>query len=380
MKPGAERLATTAVFLANGLGTGAWAVEVPRIKEMLALSHAALGLALFVFALGALAAMGLTGRLVAKLGSGRGTALMGGAFIIALPLPALAPDFALLCLALFALGASSGAMDVAMNGHASALEAQRARPIMSSFHAAWSVGGLLGAALGAAVHAGGLGVAAGLALPDLAIAALVLGSAGLALRAVDAPARAAGGLVLPSAVLGKLAGLAFICLLVEGAVADWSAVYLRTALTARAGAAALGYASFALTMAACRLVGDRLVRRLGSRMVVSWGGLTAAAGFALVLGLPSVVTACLGFALVGLGLANTVPVVFSAAGRSTPVPAVGISMAATVGYVGLLVGPPLIGFGASLLGLRLALGLLLLASAGVGLFGARAVAERVSAK
>jgi MFS family permease len=374
MKAGAERMATTAVFLANGLGMGAWAVEVPRVKEMLTLSHSALGLALFAFALGALAAMGLTGRLVAKVGSGRGTALMGGAFVLTLPLPALAPDFGLLCLALFILGASSGAMDVAMNGHASALEARRERPIMSSFHAAWSLGGLLGAALGAAIHAGGLSVAAGLVLPDLAIAALVLAGAGIARRAGAAPARGAGGLLLPSAAVWKLAGLAFIALLVEGAVADWSAVYLRTALTARAGAAALGYSSFALTMAACRLVGDRSVRRLGSRAVVTFGGLSAAAGFALVLGLPSVLTACLGFALVGLGLANIVPVVFSAAGRSTQVPAVGISMAATVGYVGLLVGPPLIGFGASLVGLRLALGLLFLATAGVGLFGAKAVA------
>jgi len=202
----------------------------------------------------------------------------------------------------------------------------------------------------------------------------VLAGAGIARRAGAAPARGAGGLLLPSAAVWKLAGLAFIALLVEGAVADWSAVYLRTALTARAGAAALGYSSFALTMAACRLVGDRSVRRLGSRAVVTFGGLSAAAGFALVLGLPSVLTACLGFALVGLGLANIVPVVFSAAGRSTRVPAVGISMAATVGYVGLLVGPPLIGFGASLVGLRLALGLLFLATAGVGLFGAKAVA------
>jgi len=172
-----------------------------------------------------------------------------------------------------------------------------------------------------------------------------------------------------------LTALAFLCMLVEGAVADWSAVFLRSALDTQASAAALGYSSFAFAMAACRVVGDVSVRRLGSSVVVATGGLIAALGLALVLGYPNVVTACVGFALVGIGLANIVPVIFSAAGRSTTTPAVGVSMAATAGYAGFLVGPPLIGLGAGFMGLRLALCALLLAALIVCLVGGKAVSK-----
>lgn len=376
MKLITERRATTAVFLAHGFGTGAWAVTIPRLQERLGLSHAALGTALFAFACGAIVAMLLVGRLARRMGSGRGTAWLGLVFVLLLPVPALVPGFGMLCAALFALGAANAAMDVSMNGHASAVEAHGGRPIMSSFHAAWSLGGLLGSSLGAALQGMGLGAAAGLALPDLAIAAVLLvaalGALGPVGRGAPAPG---GGLALPSAALLQLAGLACGCMLVEGAVADWSAVYLRSVLAGRAGEAGLGYAAFALAMAACRLVGDRSVGRFGSGRVVTAGGLFAAIGFSLVLGLPSVATACLGFGLVGVGLANIVPVIFSAAGRSTPVPAVGVAMAATAGYAGFLVGPPLIGLSADRVGLRCALGALVLASLAVALFGGRAVAR-----
>ena len=376
-RPWAERAATTTLFLVNGLGIGAWAVEIPRIKDRLALTEAALGSALFVFALGAILAMALSSPLARRFGSGRTSLWLGCAFVLALPLPALVPGYALLCAALFALGAASGALDVSMNGHACSLETRWRGPIMSSFHAAWSLGGLLGAGLGAALQGAGQGVAAGLGWPALVLGLMVAGAApGLRDGPPEAgPAVPGAGLALPSAAVAKLAALAFVCMMVEGAVGDWSAVFLRAALPARAGAAALGYSSFALAMAACRVVGDAWVRRLGTRTVIALGGFLAAVGFALVLGLPSVATACAGFALVGFGLANTVPLIFSAAGRSTEVPAAGIAMAATAGYAGLLVGPPVIGFGAGLVGLRLALAGLLVAMVGVALVGGRAVED-----
>ena len=378
MKPVAERIATTAVFLANGLGIGAWAVSVPRIKEALSLSNTSLGIALFFFAFGAIVAMPLAGRLAPRFGSGRVTAFLGIAFVVALPLPALVPNYALLCIVLFALGASNGALDVSMNGHASAIEGEWRSPIMSSFHAAWSMGGLLGAAGGAALQANGIGTLGGLLLPDLVIGALILTSAVMALRDIGPRALAsasASGFTLPSAAVMKLAALAFLCMMVEGAVADWSAVFLRSALDTQASAAALGYSSFAFAMAACRVIGDASVRRLGASVVVASGGLIAAVGLALVLGYPNVVTACVGFALVGIGLANIVPVIFSAAGRSTTTPAVGVSMAATAGYAGFLVGPPMIGLGAGFVGLRLALCALLLAAVVVCLVGGKAVSR-----
>ncbi|MGF6505934.1 MFS transporter [Paraburkholderia sp. 32] len=369
-----ERIATLAVFLANGFGIGAWAVEVPRIKESLALSDASLGIALFCFALGAIVAMPLAGQLAPRLGSGRATALLGAAFAIALPLPALAPGMLTLCVVLFALGASNGALDVSMNGHASAIETRWRAPIMSSFHAAWSAGGLLGAASGAMLQKSGVGVVGGLFAPDLLIAALIIFAASFALRDIGPRAAAASsGFAWPHSSVMKLALLAFMCMLVEGAVADWSAVYLRSTLNQEASVAAIGYSAFAFSMAACRIAGDASVRRFGSSKVVALGGLIALAGLALVLSLPTVLTACVGFAMVGIGLANIVPVIFSAAGRSSATPAIGVSMAATFGYARFLVGPPLIGFGAGVVGLRAALGVLVMATLIVSLLGGKAV-------
>jgi MFS family permease len=369
-----ERIATTAIFLVNGLGIGAWAVEVPRIKESLGLTEPSLGIALFFFALGALIAMPLAGKLAPLLGSGRSTALLAAAFAITLPLPALVPNLPCLCAALLALGAANGALDVSMNGHASAIEARLKTPIMSSFHAAWSIGGLSGAAAGAALQSAELGTLSGLAIPDLVIAVVVVVSTVLALRDVGPRALASSsGFALPSAGVMKLAALAFLAMLVEGAVADWSAVYLHINLAAQAGEAALGYSSFALSMAACRLIGDVAVKRFGPRTVVGAGGLVTALGLVLVLGLPSLITACIGFALIGVGLSNVIPVIFSAAGRTTATPAVGVSMAATAGYAGFLIGPPLIGIGAGMVGLRLALCVLLLAAMIVCLVGGNAV-------
>ncbi len=373
MKPIKERYATLAVFLANGFGIGAWAVEVPRIKAALALNDTLLGMALFAFALGAIVAMPLAGRLASRFGSGRVTATLGVAFFIALPLPAFATNIVLLCIILLILGAANGALDVSMNGHASAIEAQWHAPIMSSFHAAWSAGGLLGAASGAALQKWGVGVVGGLMVPGAIIGVIILCAAIAALRDIGPRASASGnGFALPSAGVMKLAALAFLCMMVEGAVADWSAVFLRSVLSGEA-MAALGYSAFALSMAACRIIGDVSVRRFGPEKVTSTGGLIAAIGLALVLALPNVVTACAGFALVGIGLANVVPVIFSAAGRSTITPAVGVSMAATAGYAGFLVGPPIIGLGAGFVGLRLALCVLLVATLIVFLVGGRAV-------
>jgi MFS family permease len=374
MKPVNERVATLAVFLANGFGIGAWAVEVPRIKATLSLSDTTLGIALFAFALGAIVAMPLAGRLAPRFGSGRATALLGVAFVIALPLPALAPDILSLCLFLLLLGAANGALDVSMNGHASTIEAEWRSPIMSSFHAAWSAGGLLGAATGAMLQKSGVGVAGGLLLPGIFIGMLIVGAAVTGLRDIGPRSSAPiSGLALPTAGVMKLAALAFLCMMVEGAVADWSAVYLRSVLNGEASVAAVGYSAFAFSMAACRIVGDVSVRRFGSDRVTALGGLIAATGLALVLGLPNVVSACVGFAFVGVGLANVVPVIFSAAGRSTATPAVGVSMAATAGYAGFLVGPPMIGFGAGFVGLRLALCVLLVAALAVCLLGGKAV-------
>ncbi len=167
----------------------------------------------------------LAGQLAPRFGSGRATALLGVAFVITLPLPAFAPNMAALCVVLFALGAANGALDVSMNGHASTIETQWRAPIMSSFHAAWSAGGLLGAATGALLQKNGVGVAGGLLVPAMSIAVLIICAATRWRCAIHHAGRGFKRIrAWPSGGVMKLALLAFLCMLVEGAVADWSAV------------------------------------------------------------------------------------------------------------------------------------------------------------
>lgn len=374
MNPLRERIATSAVFLSNGLGIGAWAAAIPGVKERLQLSEAHLGIALLAFAAGAIVAMPLAGRIAPRFGVTRLTLLVALAFALLLIGPALAPNYIALLLLLFALGAANGVTDVLMNAHASDVETATGKPIMSSFHAMWSLGGLSGATIGGLIAHAGLPTLAGLGLPALAAAALVIGAGLIGMRPVPHEAEhAAPHFALPERALLVLGGVAFLCMVTEGAVADWSAVYLRSYAGVDAGTAASGYAAYALAMASCRFVGDYFVRRLGPSTTMLVGGGTAALGFAVVLGFPGIVTGWIGFALIGLGVANIVPVLFSAAARKGRHPAAGVAMTATAGYAGFLVGPPIIGFCAELVGLRVALMLLLFATIAVALTGQRAV-------
>jgi predicted MFS family arabinose efflux permease len=358
---GRARIGIAATFFVNGCGFGSWVPHIPDVKLGLGLSDGVLGLALLAIAVGALVALPCSGVLTARFGSRAVTRAAAVLFCAVLPLPLLAPDLTALLPALALLGVGAGALDVAMNAHAVVVEERYGRPIMSSFHGLFSLGGLAGAALaGVAMH---LGVSA---TGHLVASAVVLGIGVLPALAVLLPTRPAaagaraGGptFVLPRGRLILLGALALGGLLAEGAMGDWSAVYLRTALGADAGTAAFGFAAFSLAMAAGRLTGDRVVARLGPARTLNAGGLVAAAALAaaLVVGHPA--AALLGFAGVGLGLANLIPVVFSAAGTAPGVPAgIGIAAVSTAGYCGFLAGPPAIGFVAEFAGLPAGLGL-----------------------
>lgn len=349
------RLAVATLFFANGCGLGSWVPHIPDVKSALGLSDGVLGLALLAIAAGAVLALPTAGLLTARHGS-RGITQAAAVFFCAvLPLPLLAPDLPLLLAALVLLGIGTGALDVAMNAHAVAIEERFERPIMSGLHGLFSIGGLAGAALaGAAMYAGMS------PLGHLATAAAVLGAAVLvALPFLLLTAPSAGGpvFVLPRGPVVVLGLLALGGLLVEGAVGDWSAVYLRDALGTDPGTAALGFAAFSLTMALGRMTGDRLVERLGTGPILCLGAGVAATALsgALLLGQP--LAAIVGFAGLGLGLANVIPVLFSAAGRMPGLPAgIGIAAVSTAGYCGFLAGPPLIGFVAELGGLPVGLG------------------------
>ena len=358
MRPSRARFAVTSLFLAHGFLFGTWVARIPAVQDELELGEGELGAALLCLTLGAVLAMPVAGWIVAREGSRATARQTVVVFAALLPGLALAPSLVLLALALLLFGAAAGALDIAMNAHGVEVERRYARPILSSFHAGWSFGGLVGAGVGALAAWAGVGL-----LPHFTAVAVVIGVSGLLASAALLPAGAdrpesPPRLARPPRQLFALAALAFCGLFAEGAAADWSAVYLAGPLDAGAGLAALGFAAFSIAMAGFRLLGDRLTTRWGPVALMRRGGLLAGAGLgaALLVGHPA--AALIGFACMGAGLAAVVPVAFRAAGSLAGVPAgAGIAALTTVGYTAFLVGPPVIGFAAEVTGLPLALGI-----------------------
>lgn len=338
---GPAALATRMSFLAAGLPMASWAPLIPFAKKNVDASDAQLGLLLLCLGLGSVVAMPVVGYISARRGA-RGMILLGGVgLVLCLPVLVMTGTTAVLALAILMFGASLGSIDVAMNVHAAEVERAEGRPMMSGFHAMWSVGGIIGAGGTTALLWGGV--------PPLG-AALAAAAAAAAALAVAAPRllRARAGeppvLALPRGLVLLLAALAALVFLVEGAILDWGALLMldRGLLSIEAGG--LGFMLFALAMAAGRLTGDRIVARLGGRTTLVAGGALTVAGLVLML-TGGVAAALAGFTLVGLGCANVVPVLFSAAGRQTIMaPGLAIAAITTVGYSGILLGPALIGF------------------------------------
>jgi predicted MFS family arabinose efflux permease len=360
------RATVSAVFFLTGAGFANWVVRIPAVQERLGLGAGALGVALLGVAVGALVAMPLTGRAVARRGSRPVTRVSALAFAATLALPPLAPNLALLTLALVALGAANGALDVAMNGQAAAVERQYGRPIMASFHALFSFGGLVGAALGGTVAAHGIGPAAHLAATAVAVcvAAVVVAPGMLPARADATPD--APPFARPTRALLALGVVAFCVLFGEGAMADWSAVYLRDVTGAGPGFAAAGFATFSLMMAAGRSVGDALTIRVGAARLVRAGGTLAALGLVVAVVVANPWAAVVGFGAVGAGLSIVFPSVLAAAGRLPGgAPGAAIAAVSTFGYTGFLAGPPVIGLVGEALTLRAGLAVVIVASVAV---------------
>jgi fucose permease len=352
------RWATTGFFLLLGAVLGSWVARIPAVQNGLRLDDAQLGVALLSTSVGAILAMPATGWLVQKWGNPRVIRVAATLLCASLPLLPLAPSLTLLMLALFIFGIGFGLLDVSMNVQAVAVEERYGRPIMSTFHGVFSIGGLLGAA------SAGLIAGAGVApVPHLlAVALMLLILVTVANRPLLDVRSADDGVpvfaVPPRALLG-LGVLSFCVLFGEGAVADWSAVYLENVLGATPAIAATGYAASSLAMAAMRFAGDALTVQFGAERLVRVGGLVAGLGMTGGLLIGTVPAAVIGFACVGAGLAVAFPIALGAGGR-TPGLASGtaIGAVATAGYTGLLVGPPLIGFVSDQAGLRVGLALL----------------------
>jgi len=356
------RAAIAVAFFADGLLIGSWAARIPAVQRDAQLTNTQLGVALFAAALGALVAMPLAGWLSERVGSRRVTivALVGGS--ASLFLASLAGSLESVALCLFGFGAGFGGLNVSANAQGLALERLYHRSILSSFHAAFSTGTLVGAGVGALVAWSGVGpeVHFGAVALVVVLVAAVGGRRLLPAEADDPRPRET--LVRPPRAVFVLGLAAFVTLLAEGAAADWSAVYLTSSLGATAAVAALGYTSFSLAMVASRLAGDRLNGRFGPIALVRTGGLLAASGLALALVVGTAPAALAGLAAMGAGLGVVVPLLFRAAGSTPSVSAsVGVAAVSTLGWLGFLAGPPAIGFAAGAVGLRAALVLVVLA-------------------
>jgi MFS family permease len=344
-------LATRLCFAAAGFAVACWAPLVPFAKLRLDIGDGALGFLLLCLGAGSVAAVPLTGILAARLGS-RPIILVGGCGVsLFLPLLAIMDRPASLAAALLAFGAALGSLDVAMNLHAVEVERALSRPMMSGFHALFSLGGFAGSGFMTFLLSDHVSPFDGAILGAILVA-LVIGAAAHHLLRTSGEKRSPL-LVWPRGIVLVIALLAFVSFLVEGALLDWSALLLVTTRMVTAARGGVGYMLFSIAMTTGRLTGDRAIARLGNRKVFLLSGLFAIAGFVLLLASPYLLLALSGFVLIGLGAANIVPTLFRQAGNQREMPApLALAAATGAGYAGVLVGPALVGFVAHSLGLR----------------------------
>ncbi|MFE9371196.1 MFS transporter [Streptomyces sp. NPDC006711] len=366
------RSALTVFFALDGFLFAGWVVRIPAIKQQTGASAGELGLALLGVSAGAVVTMVFTGRLCHRFGSHPVTVACGGLMALAIALPPATHSALTLGLVLLVFGAAYGGVNVAMNSAAVDLVAALRRPVMPSFHAAFSLGGMVGAGIGALV-AGALSPAAHL-LALTGVGLVVTALAGRVLLRYPAPAPARTAHAPGQRLTGRarrlvlLFGLIALCTAYgEGAMADWGALHLEQDLAAAPGVAAVGYSLFALAMTAGRLSGTALLERLGQTRTLVAGGLTACAGMLLGALAPNVWLALAGFAVMGLGLANIFPVAVQRAGALAG-PG-GVAAASTLGYGGMLLGPPAIGLIAEWASLPVALTTVAALAAGAALIG-----------
>jgi len=364
------RLATRLSFLAAGFVMACWAPLVPFAKARVGVDDGQLGLLLLCLGIGSIIAMPLTGWLSARFGSK--PMILGGGIGAALMLPLLATTGTALGLAatLLGFGASLGTIDVAMNIHAVEVEQAGERPMMSGFHALFSIGGFAGSGGMTLLLSTGAAPLTG----ALCAGALTIASLGLAWpRLLVARGGKPIPFVAPRGVVLLLAGLAAATFLVEGALLDWSALLIVGERLVSVAQGGIGYMVFSIAMTIGRLTGDRIVAAFGNARVLAGGGLLAVAGFALLLLAPTTSVAMLGFLLIGFGASNIVPVLFSLTGRQTVMPAaLAVAALTTTGYAGILAGPAVIGFVSEGIGLKAAFWLLAALMALVPIFARRA--------
>ncbi|WP_102960190.1 MFS transporter [Mangrovicella endophytica] len=350
------RLAVGAAFLANGFVVGSWAPQIPVMAQRLGLSSTAVGLMVFGLGVGSIIAMPLVGAAIMRVGSRRPTMILQTLITIVLALVALAPNIVTAAIAVAIFGFVVGGMDVAMNANAVSVERRMPTAIMSSCHGFWSIGGLLGAGLGgpiiAAVGAPLHALIVGVAMTILTIVSVPFlqedrtdhGDSGS-----DTPegATGAGTSFAPLLTAFGVGILALFAMIPEGAAIDWSALYLRRELGASTFASGFAFAACASSMAILRFVGDKVRDRFGAVRTARFASVIAAVGLGIIGMAPHYGVAIAGFAVMGIGLSNLVPIAFSAAGNVAGLkPGIGLSIVSAFAYSGILLAPSAIGFAA----------------------------------
>ncbi|MEO0900307.1 MAG: MFS transporter [Bacteroidota bacterium] len=358
-----NRLAVSALFFVNGFVFANWTSRLPEIQRFLSLSNSDLGNLLLVAALGALTAMPFTGWLTTKMGTKKIILFTGLTFCLFVSLIPIYPNIYLVGLILYCTGLSTGAMDVAMNGQAVLVERKYGKAIMSSFHAIFSIGMAIGAGVGAIF-----------ARFDIALLMHLMAMASLSATVLifsyryliqDGPEEKSEdgkdeGFRLPTKAILPLGIISFCGMIGEGAMSDWSAIFMSKVVGRTDFESAIGFGVFAVAMTLGRFIGDWLTDQLGKRNLLIIDSILAFVGLGLTLFFASFEWALLGYFIIGIGLSTVVPIVYSTAGNTPGVsPSVGIAMATTIGYSGFFVGPPLIGYLGDAFGLRMALLLVL---------------------
>lgn len=352
-----EQMSTRIAFFIAGFGIAAWAPLVPYAKARAGLDEGTLGLLLLCLGVGSILAMPMAGMLATRFGCRR--VVSAGVLLIcaALPLLATVSTIPALIAALFMFGAGLGTVDSTVNLQAVIVERASGKTMMSGFHGLFSLGGMVGAAGVSALL--GFGVSP-LGATLVVIVMLLIALFKAAPHLLPYGSESSGpAFAVPHGIVLFIGGMCFIVFLAEGAALDWSAVFLAQERGIDTAYAGLGYAAFALTMTAGRLTGDVIVRRLGATRVIVFGGLTAAAGLFVATFAPSWEAALVGYALLGVGCSNIVPVLYTAVGKQTVMPeSIAVPAITTLGYAGILAGPALIGFIAHGSSLSFAFGLM----------------------
>ncbi|MFM0740106.1 MFS transporter [Paraburkholderia xenovorans] len=368
------RFATMAVFFIAGMMYASWGVHVPTVRDRFHLNAAMLSFALFAVAVGSIGAMAANASWIARVGTRRACLTGGLVMSVCAALILVVPDYWMLLVVLAAFGAGMATLDVAMNAEANAIEKALDKPIMSSLHGMFSVGGMTGAAVGGALLSRGMAPAVHLTLAAVLSALVLVAACPSVLPHVphaehpDAATPRANRWRSPA--LWALGAVALVALIAEGAMYDWATVYMRDVVLATPALASAAYAAFSAGMAAARFAGDAVRARFGAPQLVMASASLACAGMVGALLLPNAVAALIGFALMGLGLANMMPVLFAAAENVKGIHAAeGLAHVAGLAYFGLLLGPVIIGVVAQMTSLPIGLSVVAVCSALIALAG-----------